>query len=139
LPAVRILILTVYEDNERIFGALKAGASGYLLKRASPREILSAIQDIKLGGAPMSSQIARRVIESFHETSPAPSKDSKLSAREEAILEDLSKGYRVKEIASRQSVSKETVHTHLQHIYEKLHVHSRTEAVLKYLGQPCRK
>ncbi len=138
-PATRILILTVYEDNERIFGALKAGASGYLLKRAKPADILTAIQDVKLGGAPMSSQIARRVIESFHDNSPAPAKEQNLSPREEAILDELSKGYLIKEIGHRLSVSADTVHTHLKHIYEKLHVHSRTEAVLKYLGQPCRK
>jgi DNA-binding NarL/FixJ family response regulator len=138
-PTVQILILTVYEDTERIFGALEAGACGYLLKRVRPADILSAIQDVKLGGAPMSSQIARRVIESFHAKSPIPSKKQELSPREECILEELAKGYRVKEIASRLSVSAGTVHTHLKNIYEKLHVHSRTEAVLKYLGQPYRK
>jgi len=133
-PTVQILILTVYEDNERVFGALKAGASGYLLKRADPADILRAIQEVKQGGAPMSSQIARQVVASFREE-PQDSRGvtEKLSQREEEILQQLAKGYSTKEIADRASVSVNTVRTHLQHIYEKLHVRSRTEAVLKYL------
>ena len=133
-PSVRVLILTVYEDNEQIFGALKAGASGYLLKRADPTDIIRAINEVKLGGAPMSSQIACRVVESFYENSRVSPTEEKLSQREEEILEELSKGYTPKEIATRFSISSNTVHTHLKHIYEKLHVHSRTEAVLKFLG-----
>jgi DNA-binding NarL/FixJ family response regulator len=133
-PSVRVLILTVYEDNEQIFGALKAGASGYLLKRAEPTDIIRAIHEVKLGGAPMSSQIAYRVVESFYENPRTSPKEQKLSQREEEILEALSKGYSTKEIASRFSISANTVHTHLQHIYEKLHVRSRTEAVLKFLS-----
>ena len=132
-PSVQILMLTVYEDNERVFGALKAGASGYLLKRADPAEILHAIQDVKQGGAPMSSQIARRVVQSFRDTTGAAAKTENLSQREEEILQHLSKGYSTKEIADRLSVSVNTVRTHLQHIYEKLHVRSRTEAVVKFL------
>jgi DNA-binding NarL/FixJ family response regulator len=134
-PAIQILILTVYEDNEQIFGALKAGANGYLLKRAEPAEILRAIQEVRLGGAPMSRQIASRVVESFHEPlRTATSPEYNLSQREEDILEELSKGYTTKEIATRLSISSHTVHTHLQHIYSKLHVRSRTEAVLKFLS-----
>jgi DNA-binding NarL/FixJ family response regulator len=132
-PALQILMLTVYEDNERIFGALKAGASGYLLKRADPADILHAIQEVKQGGAPMSSQIARRVVQSFREDPAGPRKTEKLSQREEEILQHLSKGYSSKEIADRLSVSVNTVRTHLQHIYDKLHVRSRTEAVVKFL------
>jgi DNA-binding NarL/FixJ family response regulator len=132
-PSVRILILTVYEDNERIFGALKAGASGYLLKRADPSDILRAIQEVNQGGAPMSSQIACRVVESFRETAPDPRKNEKLSQREEEILQALCKGYSSKEIGEHFSISITTVNTHLHHIYEKLHVRSRTEAVLKFL------
>jgi DNA-binding NarL/FixJ family response regulator len=132
-PSVRILILTVYEDNDRIFGALKAGASGYLLKRAEPADILRAIQEVKQGGAPMSSQIACRVVESFREPVRDPLKDEKLSQREMEILQELSKGYSSKEIGEHFSISVATVNTHLQHIYEKLHVRSRTEAVLKFL------
>lgn len=131
-PKIQILILTVYEDNERIFGALKAGAGGYLLKRADPADILRAIQDVKQGGAPMSSQIARRVVQSFREDSSAP-KVEELSEREEEILQQLAKGYSTKEIADRLSVSVNTIRTHLQHIYGKLHVRSRTEAVIKFL------
>lgn len=133
-PAIQILILTVYEDNEQIFGALKAGANGYLLKRAEPAEILRAIQEVRLGGAPMSRQIASRVVESFHEPLRTTSPEYNLSQREEDILEELSKGYTTKEIATRLSISSHTVHTHLQHIYGKLHVRSRTEAVLKFLA-----
>jgi len=132
-PGIQILILTVYEDNERVFGALKAGASGYLLKRADPADILRAIQEVKQGGAPMSSKIARQVVQSFRGDSEGTSKVEELSEREEEILEQLAKGYSTKEIADRTSVSVNTVRTHLQHIYEKLHVRSRTEAVLKYL------
>jgi DNA-binding NarL/FixJ family response regulator len=132
-PKVQILILTVYEDNERIFGALKAGAGGYLLKRADPADILDAILDVKQGGAPMSSQIARRVVQSFREAPADSSKVESLSKREEEILQNLAKGYSTKEIAERLFVSTHTVRTHLCHIYEKLHVRSRTEAVLKFL------
>ena len=132
-PSVQVLILTVYEDNERIFGALKAGAGGYLLKRADPADILQAIQEVKQGGAPMSSQIARRVVQSFRADAGAARKVEDLSRREEEILQHLSKGYSSKEIADRLSVSVNTVRTHLQHIYEKLHVRSRTEAVVKFL------
>ena len=130
---VRILVLTVYEDSDRIFGALKAGASGYLLKRADPADILRAIQEVKAGGAPMSSQIACRVVESFREPVRDPLKDEKLTQREEEILQVLSKGYSSKEIADHFSISIATVNTHLQHIYEKFHVRSRTEAILRFL------
>lgn len=133
-PSVQILILTVYEDNERIFGALKAGAGGYLLKRADPADILHAIQEVKQGGAPMSSQIARRVVQSFREEPRnTTAKVEALSQREEVILQHLSSGYSTKEIADRLSVSVNTVRSHLQHIYDKLHVRSRTEAVIKFL------
>jgi DNA-binding NarL/FixJ family response regulator len=132
-PAVRILVLTVYEDNDRIFGALKSGASGYLLKRADPADILRAIQEVKLGGAPMSSQIACRVVESFRENRRDQPRSELLSQREEEILKELCKGYSSKEIGETLSISVTTVNTHLQHIYEKLHVRSRTAAVLKYL------
>lgn len=133
-PTVQTLILTVYEDNDRIFGALKAGASGYLLKRVAPAEILFAIKEVKQGGAPMSSQIARCVVQSFREPVDDDTHEAdKLSQREEEILQELAKGFSTKEIASRLCVSVATVRTHLHHIYEKLHVRSRTEAVLKYL------
>ncbi|MBN2163135.1 MAG: response regulator transcription factor [Pontiellaceae bacterium] len=130
-PNVQILILTVYEDNDRIFGSLKSGASGYLLKRADPAEILQAIREVNDGGAPMSSQIARRVVQSFRE--PEAEKIESLSQRELEILQALSKGYTSKEISTHLSISVSTVNTHLRHIYEKLHVRSRTEAILKFL------
>jgi DNA-binding NarL/FixJ family response regulator len=131
-PALQVLMLTVYEDTERIFQALKAGASGYLLKRGDPDEILRAIREVKEGGAPMTSQIARKVVQSFREPAPAPRTEG-LSDREREVLDFLAKGYTTKEIADKLSVSVNTVRTHLQHIYAKLHVRSRTEAVVKYL------
>ncbi len=132
-PNVQILILTVYEDNDRIFGSLKAGAGGYMLKRAEPAEILQAVREVSEGGAPMSSQIAKRVVQSFREPENNADKMESLSQRELEILQALSKGYTSKEISTRLSISVSTVNTHLRHIYDKLHVHSRTEAVLKFL------
>ncbi len=132
LPSTPVIVLTVYEDSEHIFRALKAGASGYLLKRSEPEEVLDAIKDARDGGAPMSSQIARRVVRSFHE--PAQSgNDVDLTEREDEILSFLSKGYANKEIADSMKITVATVRTHLRHIYEKLHVRSRTEAIVKYL------
>jgi DNA-binding NarL/FixJ family response regulator len=133
LPALQILMLTVYEDTDSIFRALKAGATGYLLKRSDPEEIVEAIRDIRGGGAPMTSEIARKVVHSFREPS-AEGKGEPLSPREEEILAMLSRGFLIKEIADRTSVSVNTVKTHLQHIYQKLHVRSRTEAVVKFLA-----
>lgn len=132
LPATQIIVLTVYEDSEHIFRALKAGACGYLLKRSDPDEVLDAVKDAREGGAPMSSQIARRVVLSFHEPSPAADTTS-LTERETEILSLLSKGFANKEIADKMQISVPTVRTHLRHIYEKLHVRSRTEAIIKYL------
>ena len=120
--------------HSRIFQALQAGASGYLLKRSDPDDILSAIREIKEGGAPMTSQIARKVVESFRKPAAVP-RVEELSEREQEILELLAKGYVTKEIAGKLSVSVNTIRTHLQHIYDKLHVRSRTEAVIKYLDQ----
>jgi DNA-binding NarL/FixJ family response regulator len=134
LPALRILMLTVYEDNEVIFKALQAGASGYLLKRTPPAELLQAIAEVMRGGAPMTSEVARRVVESFRLPAHPDVADVELSRREQEILELLTQGYVNKEIGERLSIGIETVQTHLKHIYEKLHVRSRTEAVAKYLG-----
>ena len=134
LPSVPVMMLTVYEDNDAIFNALKAGATGYLLKRSAPAKLLEAIKELHRGGAPMTSEIARRVIDSFHPAKPAAHPQDKLTAREEEILEFLAKGFVTKEIADKLSVSYDTVRYHLKHIYDKLHVHSRTEAVIKYLG-----
>ena len=133
LPATQVIVLTVYEDSEHIFRALKAGASGYLLKRSEPEEILEAITNAREGGAPMSSQIARRVVHSFHTPGPAGLDTTTLTERETEILTFLSKGFANKEIADKLNISVPTVRTHLRHIYEKLHVRSRAEAIVKYL------
>ncbi len=133
MPQLQIIALTVYQDTETIFDALRAGASGYLLKRASMTDILNAICDIRQGGAPMTSTIARRIVEAFQEPSGANAGDSELTAREREILDFLAKGFSNKEIASKLEISPLTVKAHLAHIFEKLHVRSRTEAVMAYL------
>lgn len=133
LPTTPVIVLTVYEDSEHIFRALKAGASGYLLKRSDPEEVLDAIKDARDGGAPMSSQVARRVVHSFHEPTPTGLDTIALTERETEILSFLSQGFANKEIADRMNISVPTVRTHLRHIYEKLHIRSRGEAIVKYL------
>jgi DNA-binding NarL/FixJ family response regulator len=132
LPETQILMVTVHGDNERVFAALQAGASGYLLKRTRADELLEAIHEVMRGGAPMTGEIARMVIASFRRPAPAPDA-ARLTPREEEILALLTQGYSNKEIADRLSVSFDTVRTHLRHVYEKLHVRSRTEAATKYL------
>lgn len=132
LPDVQFLMLTVYEDNNKIFQALQAGASGYLLKMSQPDELLKAIREVFNGGAPMSPQIARKVVHSFH-SAGSQQADIPLSEREEEILYSLSSGKTYKEIAVELRISVDTVHNHLKRIYSKLHVRSRTEAVVKYL------
>ena len=137
LPGTQFMIFTVHEDSEQIFNALKAGASGYLLKRTPPDEILAAIRDLHQGGAPMSSEIARKVVQSFRPTAPARSPKPEieaLSPRQEEILRLLSQGHTVKEIADHTGLTVETVRSYLKLVYQKLHVRSRTEALLKYLG-----
>ena len=134
-PRLQILMLTMYEDGDQIFKSLTAGASGYLLKRSSPEELVRAIQEVHAGGAPMSRQIARKVINHFHQTHSAAPEMEKLTAREQEILSHLAKGSLYKEIAAELGISTETVRGHLHSIYHKLHVQSRTEAVLKYLGR----
>ena len=133
LPKIQILMLTAVEDDELVFMALKAGADGYLLKRTKPDDLKAAMLDVLGGGAPMSSEIARRVVESFRRADQAVKPAVHLSAREEEVLILLSKGYSNKEIASQLSIGAETVGSHLKHIYEKLHVRSRAEAVARYM------
>lgn len=133
-PKVQILILTVYEDADLVFNALRAGATGYLLKRTSSDELIEAVFDCKSGGAPMSSAIARKVVQSFHTQLSKPDPMAELTPREDEVLQYLSKGFRNKEIAEQLYISVETVRRHVHVIYGKLHVRSRTEAVLKYLG-----
>jgi len=130
-PECQVLILTVYDDDDQIFKALKAGANGYLLKRSSPVELLQAISEVHRGGAPMSSSIARKVIQSFHESRPDGA--AQLTAREDEVLRLLAQGYSYKEIAEKLSVSYETIHSHISSIYQKLHVRSRAKAISKYM------
>jgi DNA-binding NarL/FixJ family response regulator len=132
MPALHIIMVTVYEDTERIFKALRAGACGYLLKRCTPEELLSAVREVRQGGAPMSRDIARKVIASFQDTPTTAANVEGLSPREREILELLAQGFPNKEIAHRVGVSDGTVRWHLRHVYDKLHVRSRTEAALKF-------
>jgi DNA-binding NarL/FixJ family response regulator len=133
LPDIQVIMVTVYRDHDQIFAALKAGASGYLLKRSTPEEVRQAIRDVRSGGAPMSAEIARRVVEAFHQPAKTTGQEAvKLSKRETEILELLTKGLANKEIADRLDISVETVRVHLRRVYEKLHVHSRTEAAMKF-------
>jgi DNA-binding NarL/FixJ family response regulator len=133
-PQLQVVMLTAYVDNEQIFNSLKAGASGYLIKKTPATEILEAVTDAHKGGSPMTSSIARKVVEFFRQAPPEKETED-LSKRELEILDLLAKGYRYKEIADTLSISFDTVRFHLRNIYEKLHVHSRTEAVVKYLGK----
>ena len=134
MPKLQILMLTAVEDDELVFMALQAGADGYLLKRTTPEDLHMAMQDVMRGGAPMTSEVARRVVESFRRTSsPSPQPAVHLSAREEEVLILLSKGYSNKEIATQLGIGVQTVGSHIKHIYEKMHVRSRAEAVARYM------
>ena len=134
MPSIQIIMVTVYEDTERIFKALRAGACGYLLKRCTPEELVSAIREVRRGGAPMSREIARKVIVSFQEPANTASEVEDLSPREREILELLAAGFPNKQIAARVGLTDGTVRWHLRHVYHKLHVRSRTEATLKFLS-----
>lgn len=133
LPAIQVVMLTVYEDTDQIFKALASGASGYMLKSTPPEEILEAVRSVYGGGSPMTPHIARKVVQSFSAPAPSPKAPDGLSPREQEVLELLSHGFLYKEIADKLQISFETVHTYIRRIYEKLHVRSRTEAVAKYL------
>ncbi|MBW8782913.1 MAG: response regulator transcription factor [Verrucomicrobia bacterium] len=132
---IQWLILTTHEDTDLIFSALKAGANGYLLKRSAPEELIQAIKDVHLGDAPMSAKIARRVVAHFHQTGKKSDETETLSPRESEILSHLAKGFSYKQIADNLNLSQHTVNNHLRKIYGKLHVQTRTEAVVKFLGQ----
>lgn len=132
-PAINFLICTSFEDTETVFKALKAGASGYLVKTTKASILLDSLADVNRGGAPMSSQIARKVVSSFHQVESNKELE-KLSKREKEILDLLSKGYRYKEIADELFVSSDTVRTHIYNIYQKLQVNSRTDAINKING-----
>lgn len=135
LPNTQIIMLTVYQNTENIFNALANGATGYLLKQTDPSDLLDAIQEVHEGGSPMSSHIARKIVHSFQQPSSVQREMESLSPRETEVLNLLSKGFLYKEIADALGISYPTVHTHIRHVYEKLHVRSRTEAVAKHLAQ----
>jgi len=133
-PEMQIVMLTVYDDADQIFKALSAGASGYMLKRATPSHLLEAIRDVYEGGSPMSASIARKVVASFQKSAAPGTRFGDLSAREQMVLECLAKGSPYKQIAAELEITVPTVRSYLRRIYEKLHVQSRTEAVAKFLA-----
>lgn len=132
LPRTQFLMLTVYEDSDSLFNSLKAGASGYLLKRTASARLLEAIHDVHAGGSPMTPQLARRLVQFFSKPAGDASL-ARLAPGEKEFLDQLAKGYAYKEIADRMNISIDTVRSYVRTVYEKLHVHSRTEAVVKYL------
>ena len=137
LPRTEVLIFTVYEDSREIFQALEAGASGYLLKRSATSELLNAIHNLMKGEVPMTADIARKIIKSFQKKQPIPSEriqDGALTSRELEILQMLARGLSTKEIARECSISFTTANSHLKNIYHKLHVHTRVEAVMKFMS-----
>jgi DNA-binding NarL/FixJ family response regulator len=136
LPETQFVMLTVYEDADHIFNALAAGASGYLLKRMPRAELLASLKDVQAGGSPMSSNIARKVVQSFQRIGSPMSNEEDLSARERDVLGLLERGYLYKEIADSLQISVVTVNSYIRRIYEKLHVRSRAQAVAKYAHFP---
>ncbi len=137
LPETQFLMVTVYEDANHIFNALSAGASGYLLKQMRRNELMDALKDVHAGGSPMSSQIARKVVQSFRRNETENNGETvELSGREREVLELLARGYLYKEIAEMLKISVQTVNTYIRRIYEKLHVRSRAQAVAKYANLP---
>jgi DNA-binding NarL/FixJ family response regulator len=135
LPKLQVLMLTTYEESDLIFDSLRSGASGYLLKNMPPAELIQAVEQVHSGGAPMSMQIARKVVTHFQRIKQPSSDVEKLTKREHEILVLLAKGYLYKEIADQLGITLSTVRAHLHTVYEKLHVQSRTQAVVKFLGQ----
>jgi len=135
LPKLQVLMLTVYEDSDSLFNSFKAGASGYLLKRTASARLLEAIHEVNTGGSPMTPQLARRVVQFFNvpARNPEDSPVARLTPGEREFLDQLANGYAYKEIADRMKISIDTVRSYVRTVYEKLHVHSRTEAVVKYL------
>ena len=140
LPGSQFMMVTVYEDTDHVFDALAAGATGYLLKQTPRGELLASIKEVHAGGSPMTSNIARRVVQAFHRAAPAAPASAELSQREREVLELLARGYLYKEIIDALGVSRGTVNTYIRRIYEKLHVRSRSQAVAKFsnfsLGEP---
>jgi DNA-binding NarL/FixJ family response regulator len=135
IPDLPVVMLTVFEDSESVFKALEAGACGYLVKRTPAHDLLAALRQVHGGGAPMTGRVARMVVQSFQRMGSSKRETENLTPREREILEHLAEGDLCKEIAEKLDLSLRTVHTHLKNIYEKLHVRSRTQAVLKYIGR----
>jgi DNA-binding NarL/FixJ family response regulator len=132
LPALQVIMVTVYEDSERLFRALKAGASGYLVKSSPPQQLLDAVRDVYGGGSPMSSHIARKVVQHFHLLGPSPAEAENLSPREQQVLSLLASGFLYKEIGDQLKIGVETVRTYVKSICHKMHVRNRLEAVAKH-------
>jgi len=132
LPATQFVMLTVYEDADHIYSALAAGATGYLLKQTPREELFAALEEVHNGGSPMTSNIARKVVQAFRQTAVATADGEALSPREREVLDLLARGFLYKEIAERLAISVPTVNTYVRRIYEKLHVRSRAQAVAKY-------
>jgi len=133
IPETQVMMLTAYEDTENIFNSLAAGASGYMLKRTRSAELLEAIREVSQGGSPMTTHIARKVVQSFQKPAASPNPTEDLSPREKEVLDCLAQGFLYKEIAEKLGISYETVHTYIRRIYEKLQVRTQTEAVAKFL------
>jgi DNA-binding NarL/FixJ family response regulator len=136
VPKTQVLMLTTYEEGDLIFESLRAGANGYLLKNMPPSELVQAVEQVHAGGSPMSMYIARKLVNHFQQIKQPSSEMEKLTKRELEILALLAKGFLYKEIADQLGISLSTVRAHLHTVYEKLHVQSRTEAVIKYLDRP---
>jgi DNA-binding NarL/FixJ family response regulator len=135
LPDLQIMMLTIYEDDDNVFKSIVAGASGYVLKKTPPSELMDAVSDLHNGGSPMSDRIARKVVQAFQQMGKSSRETENLTQRESEVLSYVAKGFQDKEIAEKFFLSSETVRTHLRNIYKKLHVRSRTEATLKYLNK----
>jgi len=138
LPATQFVMLTVYEDADHIFEALAAGATGYLLKQTPRADLVAALREVHAGGSPMTSNIARKVVQSFRQPPPPAVADAELSRREQEVLDLLARGFLYKEIADALGLSVTTVNTYIRRIYEKLHVRSRGQAVARYAHLPAR-
>jgi DNA-binding NarL/FixJ family response regulator len=132
MPALQIIMVTVYEDSERLFRALKAGANGYLVKSSPPKQLLEAVRDVYSGGSPMSSHIARKVVQHFHLLGPSSAEAENLSPREQQVLALLASGFIYKEIGDKLKIGVETVRTHVKSICQKMHVRNRLEAVARW-------
>jgi DNA-binding NarL/FixJ family response regulator len=132
LPGTQFMMVTVYEDTDHVFDALAAGATGYLLKQTPRGELLTSIKEVHAGGSPMTSNIARRVVQAFHREDSAVPESATLSQREREVLELLARGYLYKEITDALGISRGTLNTYIRRIYEKLHVRSRSQAVAKF-------